>query len=321
MVLGILISIQLIPYGITILFPNLCYGCTSLGKKHQEMNAAYRMGDILWISYIILFIYGIILASSMKNKILKYTIILVCVYLIYLPVWPILVIMNYILSLFYRNPPFIHDYHTIFPASLKIEKNAGAIIDEFLSYTKEHTPSCLRETNHGFKIETNSTPENCWRAIHLKKIGKINTSMEPYFPTTIQSIKDPQIHNAFFSILDPGVEIPPHVGYYKGYLRYHLGVVIPENTNEKAYLVCGGEKYIWKTYEGVVFDDLYLHHVKNPTHQKRVVLYLDIKRKSDSSLVRGFNEVGIYLIENSLLLNLFLKNQHRQQKIDDSGTG
>ena len=35
MVLGILISIQLIPYGITILFPNLCYGCTSLGKKHQ----------------------------------------------------------------------------------------------------------------------------------------------------------------------------------------------------------------------------------------------------------------------------------------------
>ena len=76
------------------------------------------------------------------------------------------------------------------------------------------------------------------------------------------------------------------------------------------------EKYIWKTYEGVVFDDLYLHHVKNPTHQKRVVLYLDIKRKSESSLVRGFNEVG-----NSLLLNLFLKNQHRQQKIDDSGTG
>jgi beta-hydroxylase len=144
--------------------------------------------------------------------------------------------------------------------------------------------------------------------------------MVQYFPNTIKLLKDQEIHNAFFSILDPGVEIPPHVGYYKGYLRYHMGVIIPNNdtvkTDDKAYIVCGGEKYIWKEGEGVVFDDLYLHYVKNPTNKGRVVLYIDIKRDFESNIVNKINDIGIFLIENSLLFNYFVKNQHSQNKIE-----
>ena len=145
--------------------------------------------------------------------------------------------------------------------------------------------------------------------------------MSKYFPNTIELLKNEQIHNAFFSILDPGVEIPPHIGYYKGYLRYHMGVIIPNNNtgkiDDKAYIVCGGEKYIWEDNKGVVFDDLYLHYVKNPTNQLRVVLYLDIKRNSNSHIVNTINDVGIYLIENSFIFNNFLKNQHSQNKIEN----
>ena len=141
------------------------------------------------------------------------------------------------------------------------------------------------------------------------------------FPNTIKLIEDEQIHNAFFSILDPGVEIPPHVGYYKGYLRYHMGIEIPNNntgrTDDKAYIVCGDEKYIWKEKEGIVFDDMYLHYVKNPTNQRRVVLYLDVKRKSENPIITFINNIGIYLMENSILLKTFLKNQHNQNKISE----
>lgn len=80
--------------------------------------------------------------------------------------------------------------------------------------------------------------------------------------------------------------------------------------------MCGGEKYIWEEGKGVVFDDMYTHYVKNPTNNTRVVLYLDIKRKSNS-FVNKINNIGINLIENSLLANIFLKNQHQQNKIED----
>lgn len=88
-----------------------------------------------------------------------------------------------------------------------------------------------------------------------------------------------------------------------------MGVIIPNNNSDKiddkAYIVCGGQKYIWKENKGIVFDDMYLHYVKNPTNQRRVVLYLDIKRKSESYFINKLNDIGIYLIENSLLFNSF----------------
>jgi len=241
--------------------------------------------------------------------------------MIYLPTIPILNIITLTLCMIYNNPPFITNYHDIFPSSVEIEKNSNIIINEFKHYIKNNKPECIRKSNPGFTIENNSIEDNCWRVLHLKKIGKIDNDMIQYFPITCELVKNKQIHNASFSILDPGVEIPPHVGYYKGYLRYHMGVIIPNNntnrTDDKAYIVCDGEKYIWKDGEGIVFDDMYLHYVKNPSNQKRVVLYLDIKRKSESVIVNKLNDFGIYLIENSIIFNIFLKNQHSQNKIEN----
>jgi beta-hydroxylase len=316
-ILVILSLIEILPFIITIIFPNLSYGSTKIGKLQQKYNNEYNLGYINWFAYLILFIYFIYLSLNIENSILRYSTILLCILFIYLPVYPIINIINMIMHIFYNNKPFIHKYHIIFPAAKKIEKSADKIINEFNNYNKNIT--CIRENNPGFTIENTTDESNCWRALYIKKMGEIDEKMNQHFPETIKLLEDPQIHNAFFSILDPGVEIPPHVGYYKGYLRYHLGVVIPTNdeTNDKAYIICGGEKYIWKEKKGVVFDDLYLHHVKNPTNKTRVVLYLDVKRKSDNSVVNSINELGINYIENSVILKYFVKNQHNQIKIVD----
>ena len=313
-ILFFFVLIELLSYIITLLFPSLCWGCTTLGKLHQYLNANYHLVYISWFSYTALVIYYIYISSQFKNKFFKYGSIVFLLALIYIPTLPITNIINLIMHVFFRNPPFIRDHHSEFPASVAIENHAITIIDEFNKYTSVYKPDCLRKTNPAFKVEVSEKEENCWRALHLKKIGKIDDDLIEHFPTTTSLLKDPQIHNAFFSILDPGVEIVPHVGYYKGYLRYHLGVVIP-NGKEKAYIVCGGKKYTWKEQEGVLFDDLYLHYVKNPTKQTRVVLFLDIKRKTSSPFLDTLNNIGIYLIEHSLALQLFLKNQHGQKKI------
>jgi beta-hydroxylase len=318
-IIFIFVLIEIIPYLITILFPNLCYGCTDIGKFQQYLNKKINLGYISWFSYILMFLYFIYISSFIKNNILKYILIFICFYMIYLPTLPLLNIITLILCLVNKNPPFINNYHNIFPSSIEIEKQSNIIINEFKKYYKKNKPECIRKSNPGFKIETNSNKENCWRSLYLKKIGKIDNNMIQYFPNTIKLLKDDQIHNAFFSILDPGVEIPEHIGYYKGYLRYHMGVIIPNNNskiqNNKAYIVCGGEKYFWKENKGVVFDDMYLHYVKNPSNHVRVVLYIDFKRKNESFIINKLNNYGIYLIENSILFNSFLKNQHNQKKI------
>lgn len=318
----ILAMTEIIPVIITMIYPKFCYGCTYIGKLHQHLNSRYHLGYIASIAHIGLLVYFIFLSTSIKNKLYKYSLIIILLFVIYLSTVQILTLLSLILSLFCNNPPFLENRDEIFPASRTIEKNANNIIKEFNDYTKQHKPNCVRESNPGFKIEITNNSENCWRTLYLKNLGKIDETMLEYFPSTLSLLQDKQIHNAFFSILDPGVEIPPHIGYYKGYLRYHLGIIIPNDSsniiNDKAYIVCGGKKYIWKTGEGVIFDDIYLHNVKNPTYERRVVLYIDFIRKSNNFLCNSINDLGIFIIENSITLRTFITNQHNQTKIEDS---
>jgi len=319
LILIILSLIEILPYIITVLYPNACYGCSKIGKLHQKLNNKYKLAYICWFSYLLLFCYFIYLSLFLKNNTIKYILILLLLVLIYLPLLPILNIITIILSIVYNNPPFINNYHDIFPDSIYIEKNAERIIEEYNTYTDNNLPECIRKSIPGFTIENTSDNNSCWRILYLKRGGKIDKNMIKYFPITISLLESKQIHSAFFSILDSGVEISPHVGYYKGYLRYHLGIIIPNNKSidqdNKAYIVCGNEKYIWKEKEGIVFDDMYLHYVKNPTNQLRVVLYLDIKRINDNNIINEINNIGINLIKNSFLFNIFIKNQHSQNKI------
>jgi Aspartyl/Asparaginyl beta-hydroxylase len=199
------VLIELVSYILTILFPSLCWGCTTLGKFHQYLNAKYNLVYVSWFSYTALVIYSMYVASQWKNTFFKYSSIVFLIALIYIPVLPITNILNLIMMLFFKNPPFIHDYHSEFPASTTIENHATTIIDEFKKYTDVYHPDCIRKTNPSFKIEVSDKEENCWRALYLKKIGKIEKDMIEHFPTTTSLLKNPQIHNAFFSILDPGV--------------------------------------------------------------------------------------------------------------------
>ena len=318
-ILLVLSSIEIIPYVVTALIPDACYGCTSLGKLQQYLNSTIKLSCINWFAYLVLFLYFIYRISQWKDSVTKFAAILLCLFMIYLPGYPLLNLISFFMSSVYTNPSFLHDYHKLFPSSVEIERRADQIVREFNKYNAKTKTECVRKTNPGFKIETTVDDENCWRGVYLKKAGRLDHSMRPFFPTTMALLEDAQIHNAFFSILDPGVEIPEHVGYYKGYLRYHLGILIPNSdtggVDDKAYIVCGGEKYFWKEKKGIVFDDMYSHYVKNPTDQQRVVLYLDVKRRNESSVLNAVNDAGIWLIENSVLLQYYLKNQHNQTKI------
>jgi len=57
---------------------------------------------------------------------------------------------------------------------------------------------------------------------------------------------------------------------------------------------------------------MFLHYVNNKTNSQRVVLYLDIKRNNTNPILKPLINIGNYITENSLIIDLFIKNQHIQ---------
>jgi len=89
----------------------------------------------------------------------------------------------------------------------------------------------------------------------------------------------PGLTTAFFSILGPGKHLPPHHGPYRGVLRHHLAVIIPEPASSCGIRV-GSQVRHWQQGRSLVFDDTYEHEAWNDTDTDtdRVVLFLDITR-------------------------------------------
>lgn len=87
----------------------------------------------------------------------------------------------------------------------------------------------------------------------------------------------PGLTTGFFSILSPGKRLPPHHGPYRGVLRHHLALIVPEPTRSCGIRV-GDQTRHWEEGRSLVFDDTYEHEAWNDTEGERVVLFLDIKR-------------------------------------------
>jgi len=144
-------------------------------------------------------------------------------------------------------------------------------------------------------------------------------------PKTAALLRDiPGVYTAFFSVLDPHQHVPAHWGYYKGFARYHLGVVIPGNNEDRACylrvngdltdnlardpsLVSRGETYYWKNGEGILFDDNYLHDAENGSEEIRVVLWMDMRRKMPFYL-QAFNLLCLALVHRDESVKRIRKN-------------
>ena len=73
------------------------------------------------------------------------------------------------------------------------------------------------------------TTDDRWKTFFLYGYGfrsEANCARCP--ETAALCSRIPGMKTAFFSILAPGKHLPPHRGPYKGVLRYHLGLLIPE---------------------------------------------------------------------------------------------
>lgn len=128
------------------------------------------------------------------------------------------------------------------------------------------------------KDQVSITKDDKWKTFFLYGFGyKAEANCARCPETTKLMERIPGMKTAMFSILAPGKHIPHHRGPYKGVLRCHLGLQVPE-PKEQCRIRVGQDIRHWEEGKCMVFDDTFDHEVWNETDGQRVVLFMDIVR-------------------------------------------
>lgn len=136
-----------------------------------------------------------------------------------------------------------------------------------------------------------------WKTFPLRMFGVDNEENMRKCPLLAEILKsDKNIPTAFFSIMEPGKTLTSHYGPFKGILRYHLGLIVPPEESGPCFISVDNEIYDWKEGEGILFDETYKHFVHNKTPYHRVVLFIDVKRPFNSSLLTLLNDFILFLM-------------------------
>ena len=137
-------------------------------------------------------------------------------------------------------------------------------------------------------IGLNSFFKYGWKRFYLKWYDASHPSAAELCPKSVAILKSiPTIKAAMFAELPPGGQLNRHRDPYAGSLRYHLGLVTPND--DACYIDVDGERHSWRDGQGVVFDETYIHEAYNQTTQNRIILFCDVERPSKFAWVVALN--------------------------------
>lgn len=181
-----------------------------------------------------------------------------------------------ILTFFSKEKEAVIDFAK-FPWTKHLEENTALILSELKTILEEYDSipnlgDLSEEQNRIIAGERN------WKTFLLYTYGariEKNISQCPKTDELIRTI--PGMTTAFFSILEPHTSLIPHRGPYKGVLRYHLGLIVPE-PKELCGIKVNGVTYHWEVGNSLIFDDTFIHEAWNNSDEKRIVLFVDFKR-------------------------------------------
>lgn len=158
----------------------------------------------------------------------------------------------------------------------KLEANAGLIrseLDRVLEY-RESLPRLHDLQREQYRISADEK----WKAFMLYGWDYGAEEGARLCPETSRLVRSiPGLRTAFFSILAPGAHIPEHRGAIKSLLRGQLALIVPKE-RERCLLWLEGVPHLWEEGRVLLFDDTYLHEVRNDTAEERVVLILHFDR-------------------------------------------
>ena len=173
-----------------------------------------------------------------------------------------------------------------FPELDALREHAAAIREEglaLMAHARMKSPD--QKDDAGF----NSFAKSGWKRFYLKWYGDAHPSAQRLCPqTTALLARIPNVSAAMFTTLPPGAVLNPHKDPYAGSMRYHLGLVTPND--DGCYIEVDGKPYSWRDGQDVIFDETYIHKAENRTNVERLILFCDVERPMTVGFARRFNQ-------------------------------
>jgi aspartyl/asparaginyl beta-hydroxylase (cupin superfamily) len=188
-------------------------------------------------------------------------------------------------AFFYPELPHRQFYErSEFPWLPALEAETEAIRDELLQVVADDSAFRPYIQSDGARppMDYGALLDNVgWSAFYLIRSGSVVAEAAARCPRTMKALAATPLTDApgrtpavLFSLLRPGVRIPPHTGYTNARLICHLPLIVPEGCG----LRVGNETRSWTPGEALIFDDSIEHEAWNTSDRLRVVLLFDIWR-------------------------------------------
>ena len=200
-----------------------------------------------------------------------------------------------------RNTAYLNA-DEVFPEHITLENNWLVIKDEIEEIIKK-TSSLpkFHEVDDGQEyISANGGIS--WSMFNVKTYGFWHKENIKLCPKTVEILRPlKNVSSIYFSILSPGKHIPAHNGPYKGILRYQLAISVPKEG--RCQIFVDNKPYSWTEGKGVLFDDTYIHEVKNETKEERIALLLDVRRNDLPFLLKIYDYIFFKIIQLLVIIN------------------
>lgn len=174
----------------------------------------------------------------------------------------------------YGNPAYFDNAD--FPWTQEIENEYPKILAEYhaLIEAQEDIRPIHEFSHEQFELSRDGR----WKSFFLYAYGyQLKKNCDKCPQTDLALKKIPGMKTAFFSILDSGKTLKTHRGFYKGILRYHMGIVVPDPFGS-CFIKVNNQLAFWEEGKSLIFDDSFDHTVSNDADSERVVLFVDMVR-------------------------------------------
>lgn len=172
-----------------------------------------------------------------------------------------------------------------FEAAWEEIRREGESLLEERRHRRPYVPSVMRAHPDWATL----AGSDAWGSVHLYRSGTPVPEVLARCPRTKAALDALPLASgahhapeAFFSVLEPGTELPPHHGLSNAKLTLHLGLRIPEGTG----IEVGNETRTWSEGRSLIFDDSFRHRAWNRGTASRLVLIVDVWHPALSAIER-----------------------------------
>lgn len=158
--------------------------------------------------------------------------------------------------------------------------------DALRLYEAGHVKASAEHDDPGFQVLF----KRGWKRFYLKWYGDALPSARALCPRSVALLERvPSVQGAMFALLPAGARLGAHRDPYAGSLRYHLGLVTPND--DACRILVDGEPYSWRDGEDFLFDETYVHEAHNGTDRDRLILFADVERPMRHRAATALNRV------------------------------